>query len=148
MFSQDELDKNLKAFLHKDNYVAFERLLQLGANPSQMDALGVPLLLTAIENDYIEISKLLLENGANPNIGWADWTPLMTAASRGNLKICETLLIFGAKLEHKNSEGVDAMYWSKNLNHQHITDFFNSVMENESLIDSINTDQQTLPFKF
>ena len=56
-------------------------------------------LVKAIENGNIETVRMLLENGANPNVGYIDsgYTPLMAASGyRGSLEMAKLLISYGA----------------------------------------------------
>lgn len=59
---------------------------------------------------HIEVIKLLLKNGADPNVkdNW-HFTPLMEAAIKGKLEVCLYLLKKGADAKLTNSEGKTAL---------------------------------------
>ena len=54
-----------------------------------------------------------LARGANPEIadGYG-WTPLMRAAEKGDISICQLLLESGAAIETRDGQGLDAVQWA------------------------------------
>lgn len=73
-------------------------LLHAGANPNLVELTYEETALTiALFNDSIDVVKLLLENNADPNLqDSSGWTPLMTAASRGDAEGVQVLVEGGA----------------------------------------------------
>jgi uncharacterized protein len=83
-------------------------LLEIGADPNPEDHSGFPPLIAALScsrsrpgsparNDMLDILKLLLQFGADPNQrGINDYTPLHMAVSERNLPTVELLLEAGA----------------------------------------------------
>ncbi len=63
------------------------------------------LLYAAARSGNVAMAKLLLDNGADVNgadkDGTIDYTPLHDAAASGQLEMCQTLLSYGAKVDHK-----------------------------------------------
>ena len=88
-----------------------ETLLELGADPNPADHIGFPPLIAALScsrsqrgsqarPDVIEIMKLLLRFGADPNQrGINDYTPLHMAVGEQNLPAVRLLLESGADPE-------------------------------------------------
>jgi ankyrin repeat protein len=89
--------------------LAFIRtLLEIGANPNPENHSGFPSLIAALacsrsqpgspaRDDVLDIIKLLLEFGVDPNQrGINDYTPLHMAVSERNLSAVELLLEAGA----------------------------------------------------
>jgi ankyrin repeat protein len=67
---------------------------------------GLTPLFYAVSNRKTEVVRLLLENGANPNIATdADNVPLLIAASSGDPEIVSLLLKYKASPDHQNSVG-------------------------------------------
>ena len=92
--------------------IAFVRtLLEIGANPKPEDHIGFPPLMAALScsrsqpgsparPDVLDIMKLLLEFGADPNQrGINDYTPLHMAVGERNLPAVRLLLEAGADPE-------------------------------------------------
>lgn len=69
----------------------------------------VPLTNLDIEPEkYLDLLEIALSQGANPNeqLGDGRWTPLMQAASQGNLPVVDLLLKAKADVKAKSSNGV------------------------------------------
>jgi len=92
--------------------IAFVRtLLEIGANPKPEDHIGFPPLMAALSRsrsqpgsparpDVLDVMKLLLEFGADPNQrGINDYTPLHMAVGERNLPAVRLLLEAGADPE-------------------------------------------------
>jgi ankyrin repeat protein len=61
--------------------------------------LGDTVLMASIRNNSLEILKILLESGANPNISDSGgWFPLHFAVQKGCIDIVKTLIDFGADI--------------------------------------------------
>lgn len=92
---------------------AVEYLLKAGAqvNTPSKNSLGVTPLQSAVAGDHLEITRLLLEAGANPNVReQSGYTPLHAAAQNGNIEIVRSLIFGGADLEAisvKNEKPLD-----------------------------------------
>jgi hypothetical protein len=84
-------------------------LLDNDADVNSRNEYGSSSLIVA--SDYVgpqtlHIVRLLLHNGANPNVWTSIWgtTPLHAASYRGNLEVVRLLLEYGADVERKNKE--------------------------------------------
>jgi hypothetical protein len=81
-----------------------------------------PLLL-AVANSYEKIASLLLDRGADPNLATSDgYTPLMHAASLGNVKMVARLFLHGATLGDTTDSGLTAADIARNENLPEIAD--------------------------
>ncbi len=70
-----------------------------------------PLSFAGANGDFVEMAQLLVENGADVNrLSRTGWSPLMTAAGRGNIKVTRYLLAQGADPNAVGREGLTALY--------------------------------------
>ena len=67
-------------------------LIDAGADVNKPDACRRPPLHHACHGGSTEIARLLVENGANVNVGWGPLTPLHGATGREDLPIVEFLV--------------------------------------------------------
>lgn len=76
------------------------RLIAAGSNPNYDDMGGFPALIATLATDRpdrLQLLRLLLESGADPNRrGINDWTPLHYAVGRRDLEAVRLLLANGA----------------------------------------------------
>ncbi|WP_245513451.1 MULTISPECIES: ankyrin repeat domain-containing protein [unclassified Mesorhizobium] len=75
-------------------------LLDAGSNPNYEDHAGFPSLIAALSAerpDRLEIVRILIEHGADPNMrGVNDWTPLHYAVAQRDAQAIRLLLASGA----------------------------------------------------
>ncbi|AAF44566.1 ankyrin repeat protein [Fowlpox virus] len=72
----DKVNK-LFNFICKNDVVSVRKYLEKGINPNEKNKDNCTMLYTAVEHRYIDIIKLLLDHGADPNIYSSDhMTPL------------------------------------------------------------------------
>ncbi|WP_217570427.1 ankyrin repeat domain-containing protein [Mesorhizobium sp. GbtcB19] len=75
-------------------------LLDAGSNPNYEDPAGFPSIIAALSTerpDRLEIVRILLEHGADPDMrGVNDWTALHYAVSRRDTDAIHLLLLSGA----------------------------------------------------
>ena len=92
---------------------AVKYLLKAGAevNSPSKNSLGVTPLQSAVAGSHLEITRLLLEAGASPNVRErGGYTPLHTAAYNGDVEIVRSLIFGGANVEavsEKNEKPLD-----------------------------------------
>lgn len=94
----------LAAYFGKTEAVKY--LLKAGAqvNSPSNNSLGVTPLQSAVAGNHLEITRLLLEAGADPNVRERGGnTPLHAAAQNGNIEIVRSLIFGGADLEAINA---------------------------------------------
>lgn len=87
------------------------KLLKKGADPNeQEDEFGSTALIVASDNDQMDAAKILLEHGADPNLGdFSGYTPLMEAVFMENKEMIQLLLEHGADPNLSDSEGMTAI---------------------------------------
>jgi len=82
-------------------------LIKAGAevNSPSKNSLRVAPIQSAVAGGHLEITTMLLEAGATPNVREAGgYTPLHTAAHNGDIKIVHKLLFGGADLEARSDK--------------------------------------------
>lgn len=88
-------------------------LLKAGAevNSLSKNSLKVTPLQSAVAGGHLEITRLLLETGASPNVSErGGYTPLHAAAQNGDVEIVRSLIFGGANVEaisEKNEKPLD-----------------------------------------
>lgn len=98
-------------------------LLQEDVNVNEQAEAGWTALLYASANGYPRIGQLLLDAGANPDIGNVHRiTPLMYGARYGNLEICRLLLEYGANTDLQDVYGFTALMVATAGGHADIVD--------------------------
>ena len=71
---------------------------------------GWTALLYAAAQGYPRILRLLLDAGANPDIGnLLGMTPLIYGARYGNLEVCSVLLEYGANIDAQDIDWLDGV---------------------------------------
>ncbi len=80
------------------NMVEFQRLLDAGVDPNEVNAAGAAILLMAVKDSNVEIVKALLAAGADPNtlVNAAGATILLRAIDTNHVEIVRALLAAGA----------------------------------------------------
>lgn len=90
----------------RDDFKAVSELLATGVNPNlSRDRWGDRALSRAVVNGNVEMVRILLEAGANPDLKGRGFTPLGMAALRGHAQIARLLLKAGADVDRKSSDG-------------------------------------------
>jgi ankyrin repeat protein len=83
-----------------------QALLKLGVNPNaSVDQWGDNALMHAVLFGNVEMTRMLLEAGADPDQKGRGFTPLGMAALRGQVRIVGMLLKAGADVDRKSSDG-------------------------------------------
>lgn len=102
----DTAQRALLAAVETDDRPVMETLLQQGVNPNgRPNALGATALVRAADLGRVEMTRLLLEAGADPDLKAGGYTPLGMAALRGHARIATLLLRQGANPDLKSSDG-------------------------------------------
>jgi hypothetical protein len=93
-----------------DNSVEVARLLDAGASPKPeagSKSHVTPLRLAAMSGD-LEIAKLLLTHGADPNLN----SPLSEAVTFGHVEVAKALIAAGASTDGVESTGINLLHWA------------------------------------
>jgi ankyrin repeat protein len=100
-------------------------LLHAGAdvNAASHNTLNVAPLHSAVASRHADLSRLLVEHGADVNARQQeDFTPLMEASQNGDLEIVNLLLASGADPQAGKSGGQTALDIAQAAGHQQIVD--------------------------
>lgn len=79
-------------------------LLLLAASSAHAQQEGDTLLAVAVREGDLGQVRTLLEGGADPNVGFEDFTPLMLAALNGEVEIARLLIEFGARVNEPDPD--------------------------------------------
>jgi ankyrin repeat protein len=107
---------------------AVEYLIKAGAeiNSPSKNSLGVTPLQSAVAGCHYEITTMLLEAGADPNVrGGGGYTPLHVAAQCGDLRIARALIYGGANLEATSKEGAQPFDVASEAGHHEVAKLIN-----------------------
>jgi|GEM_PF-3807146 len=83
------------------------QLITLGVDVNQPDNRGQTALAQAVESGRLQIAKLLLDHGANPNLrsDTSNAPPLCIALDRGNIAMSKLLMKRGVSINHVFATG-------------------------------------------
>jgi len=101
-----------------------EYLVKAGApiNSVSRNGLRVAPIQSAVAGGHLKIVKMLLDQGANPNITeQGGFTPLHAAAQNGDIEMIRLLLYGGADLTIKSDSGKIAMDIAMDAGHEKAT---------------------------
>jgi ankyrin repeat protein len=105
-------------------------LVTLGAqidSPSRNQLHATPLQ-SATAAGHINIVRMLLEHGADPNVSEAGgFTPLQTASASGNTDLVRLLMEHGASLDAQADNGKTALQMAQENGHSEIVELLNSL---------------------
>lgn len=108
---QESLNTRLIRAIKSRNLEKMETLIASGANVNAMRKdYGWSALYQATTNEFSAGALLLLEKGADPNIGYGDRSALMEASYDGSYSIAEALLKKGATVDDTDAYGDTAMH--------------------------------------
>lgn len=101
-----------------------ERGVQIDGVPSSHGFSGTALLQVAFQG-HTEVITLLLDYGANPELGRDSETPLMSASSQGHLEAVRVLIERGANVEGPSESSVTGtpLFAAAGHGHTHIVRF-------------------------
>lgn len=106
-----------------------EYLIKAGAevNSPSKNSLGVTPLQSAVAGGHLEITRLLLTAGANPNVRErGGYTPLHTAAHNGDVEIVRSLLFGGADLEARSDKKETPLDMARKAGHDEVANLLNA----------------------
>ena len=104
-------------------------LLSAGADPNAeaRNESRVRPLHSAVAARAVDVARLLLEHGAEPNVRQAGgWTPLQGAALHGQLELASLLVEHGADPRQAADDGRDAVSMAREGGHQSIVKLLQS----------------------
>ncbi len=103
------MDDNLKCrdAIKQNDIPTIEMLLSSGrVRMNEKDDTGTTLLHWACLKNSVECARLLLQHGADVNVGTLPEVPLAFAACRGNIELAKLLLEYGADINSLNHHGL------------------------------------------
>src|SRR5208337_1007440 len=105
------LSADLHQAVRSGDAPATQAILATGFNPNTRDDFGATALHDAVWTGHIELVRMLLEHGADPNIPHAEAgsTPLHYAAMKGQAAIAALLLEHGALINATDRSGSTAL---------------------------------------
>ena len=104
IFEPDEGDKNFQEAIQSNNLSIVLEKINGGVDVNKPNWMwGVTPLEIAVEEGSLEIVRVLLGAGADPNLGITA-SPLELSASRGYTKIFQELIKAGAVIEKQDSQ--------------------------------------------
>ncbi len=95
-------------------------------------------LIVSVESNQYEITKMLLENGADVDMAPKTITPLIYAAQFNQLEIIKLLIKYGADVNFKNAKNQTPIYYSVGNNKLEATKL---LIELGADVNSKNTDE-------
>lgn len=104
-------------------------LIEEDAVVDRRDLLGQTALLYASSGQFPETVKVLLDKGAEPDIVDSNehFTPLMHAATAGNLDVVKLLITHGADLSMTDVDGDDAESFARQAGHLKVAEYLQSL---------------------
>lgn len=113
-------------FGHKE---AVEYLIKAGAelNSPSKNKMAVTPLQSAVAGRHSEVTRLLIETGASPNVRErGGYTPLHTAAHNGDVEIVRSLIFGGADIEASSEKGETPLDMALDAGHDEVAKLLNS----------------------
>ena len=104
----------------QNDLLGVDTLLKKGANANAQDALGNRPLPHAARLGAVEMVRMLLEAGADPDVKGMGFTPLGIAALNGQLQVTALLLKAGARADLRSDNGLTPLMNAGLMNHVRI----------------------------
>ncbi len=108
---------------------AVEYLIKAGAelNSASKNTMAVTPLQSAVAGRHGEVTRLLIEKGASPNVRErGGYTPLHTAAHNGDVEIARSLIFGGADLEARSDKEETPLDLALDAGHDETAKLLNS----------------------
>ncbi len=130
-FSQSAVNEKLITAARNSNLDLVKEMIKEGGNPNYTKHVGMgmsmrPLTCSAMNSNY-EISKILLENGAE--IHWKTGplaSPIILATRNNNLKLVKLFIEYGANINDKDIYGGTALLYAQQTKNQELISFVKS----------------------
>lgn len=109
-------DRELGRAISQGQTAIVAELLAKGADPKGR-AVSLPHLYNAVNHEHVEITRLLLDSGADINLrfGPAKRSPLHEAVKLANLDIIKLLVERGADINIRNTHDRSPLYYARNM---------------------------------
>jgi ankyrin repeat protein len=115
---------NLFRAAKENDLLGLERFIIEGHNIDAKDERGYSPLMLAAYAGHEEAATILLAHGANPNTtDDAGNSVLMGAAFKGHLAIVQKLVEAGARIEHRNQNGMEAIHFASAFGRKQVCDW-------------------------
>src|SRR6476620_4679866 len=103
---------DLRQSVRAGDVASTRTILASGFNPNTRDNMGATALHDAVWTGHVDLVRLLLDHGADPNIPHAEGlsTPLHYAAIKGNAPIASMLIQHGADVKVADRAGSTALH--------------------------------------
>lgn len=110
-FIEKKVNFPFEKYCEKNNIKKIKKLIDEGLSPNSKDNSYNSLLAIAVDNNNLDVVKLLIENGANVNYSGSlsNRTPLIRASKRTYPEIIEYLLEKGADIDIVDDSGNKAI---------------------------------------
>ena len=77
-------------------------LMERGADVNSRDDFGITPLIEAVRSNCLEMASMLVQNGANPNLGSVKNPPLIHAVRNNSLNMIELLVSYGVNVNRRD----------------------------------------------
>ena len=123
---EEETFNRLQQALVDGDRETVENLFKSGANPNARDPIGTPLLIVVASEQRVDCVKMLLENGADPNVritdvarGYHDAPAIHFPATNGSAEILQVMIDAGVDVEATDGTGLRALMSAAFMGNDH-----------------------------